>query len=150
MKISIISIVEPQTTEEFEAYFLVRYNVLRKPLGKPKGSERDEMEMDCAHAMAIDSNGKIIGVCRLQFNSPTQAQIRYMAVIEKEQGRGIGKRLIQYMEDKAKQRNVENVILHARSSALNFYLNCGYTNNGKSYLMWDSIQHYLMYKFFKV
>ncbi len=150
MKVSNITIVEPQTSEEFEAYFLVRYNVLRKPWRKPIGSEKDEMEKDCTHAMAIDSNGNIIGVCRLQFNSPSQAQIRYMAVIESEQGQGIGSRLLHYMEDKAKRNNVKNVILHARSSALNFYLNCGYVNNGKSYLLWDSIQHYLMSKFFKV
>ena len=141
-----IVIVAPQTEEEFEAYFLLRYQVLRKPWNKPKGSEKDDMENKCIHAMAIDENNNLVGVCRLQFNSIDEAQIRYMAVAELIQGKVIGKTLINYLENKAREKGIQKIILQSRSSAVEFYIKCGYQVRGKSYLMWGEIQHFLMEK----
>ena len=44
MIFSKITIIEPQTPKEFEAYYLLRYEVLRKPWKQPFGSEKDDME----------------------------------------------------------------------------------------------------------
>lgn len=142
----IVFIKEPQTPIEFEAYYLLRYELLRKPWKKEKGSEKDEIENECRHLMATDENGNIIGVCRLQFNSNTEAQIRYMAVSESYQGLGVGKKLIAYAEIIAKERGNKEIVLQSRSSAVNFYKKCGYTLIEESYLMWGEIQHYLMKK----
>ena len=141
-----IVIVAPQTEKEFEAYFLLRYQMLRKPWNKPKGSEKDDMENKCIHAMAIDENNDVVGVCRLQFNSLDEAQIRYMAVAELIQGKGIGKTLINYLENKAREKGIQKIILQSRSSAVEFYIKCGYQVREKSYLMWGEIQHFLMEK----
>jgi N-acetylglutamate synthase-like GNAT family acetyltransferase len=141
-----VEIKEPQTQQEFGAYFFLRYELLRKPWGKAIGSEKDEMEEECTHAMAVSTENKMVGVCRLQFNSNLEAQIRYMAVSEDYRGRGVGKLLLNYLEQKAKQKGAEMVILHSRESAVAFYKKCGYQMEGKSYLMWDTIQHYLLHK----
>ena len=137
---------EPQTSKEFEAYYLVRYEVLRKPWNQPKGSEMDDMENHCVHAMACDTNNNILGVGRIQFNTPTEAQIRYMAVIENAQGLGIGKKLIDYLENEALKKGASKIILQSRFNAIDFYKKCGYSVKKKSYLMWGEIQHYLMEK----
>ncbi len=124
----------------------MRYEVLRKPWNQPFGSERDNSEETSTHIMACDSENNILGVCRLQLNSPTEAQLRFMGVKEDTQGLGIGKKLIAYAEEKAKQQGAKKLILQAREIAVEFYKKCGYTIVEKSFLMWDEIQHYLMEK----
>lgn len=141
-----IIIREPQTPKEFEAYFLLRYEVLRKPWNQPPGSEKDKDEDSSIHIMALDEDKNVLGVCRLQFNSATEAQLRYMGVKENTQGSGIGKKMIAYAEEKAKEKGAETLILQAREIAVEFYKKCGYTIVEKSFLMWGEIQHYLMKK----
>lgn len=46
-----------------EAYFDVRYEILRKPLGSPKGSERLSGDDDCIHSW-VEVDGKIAAVGR--------------------------------------------------------------------------------------
>lgn len=143
---SSINIIEPQTKEQFEAYYLLRYEVLRKPWNQPHGSERDGHENECIHFMAVDKDHNPIGVCRLQFNTDKEAQLRYMGVNENTQGLGVGRKLILHAEERARQEGAERLILQAREIAVDFYKKCGYRLVEKSYLMWGSIQHYLMAK----
>ena len=96
--------------------------------------------------MACDQSNTIVGVCRLQFNSPTEAQLRFMGVKKNTQGVGVGKKLMAYAEQKAKKQGAKKLILQAREIALEFYKKRGYTVVEKSFLMWDEIQHYLMDK----
>jgi N-acetylglutamate synthase-like GNAT family acetyltransferase len=137
---------EPQTPKEFEAYYLLRYEMLRKPWNMPIGSEKDEQENESIHLMASDENRNILGVCRMQFNSPVEIQLRYMAVKEGTQGLGIGKKLIEFAQGKAKMKGAQKLILQSRESAVGFYEKCGFKILEKSYLMWGEIQHYLMEK----
>jgi len=124
----------------------LRYEILRKPWNQPLGSEKDAHENSSIHIMACDQNNTILGVCRLQLNSSTETQVRFMAVKEDTQGLGIGKQLIAYAEQKAKQLGATNQILQAREIAVEFYTKCGYKVKEKSFLLWDEIQHYLMEK----
>ena len=137
---------EPQTQKEFEAYYLLRYETLRKPWGQPIGSEKDEQENESIHLMACVDDKNVLGVCRLQFNSSVEAQLRYMGVKKNTQGSGIGKRLIEYAERTAKEKGAQRLILQSRESAVGFYEKCGFKIVEKSYLMWNEIQHYLMEK----
>ncbi len=139
-------IKEPRTPQEFGAYFLLRWEILRKPWIQPKGSEVEIDEDICVHAMALNEKNEIIGVCRLQFNTPEEAQIRFMAAREDYQGKGVGSVLIRYLEDKAKVGGAKVLILQARENALSFYLKHGYLNKGKTKLLFGVIQHYLMEK----
>ena len=96
--------------------------------------------------MACNQINIVLGVSRSQFNTPLEAQLRFMGVKENTQGLGIGKKLIAYAEEKAKKEGATKIILQAREIALDFYKKCGYTIVEKSFLMWDEIQHYLMEK----
>jgi N-acetylglutamate synthase-like GNAT family acetyltransferase len=141
-----IIISEPQTKEQLDAYYLLRYEILRKPWNQPLGSEKDTIEADCIHLMACDQRKNVLGVCRLQFNSNAEVQLRYMAVKKNAQHTGIGKQLVNYSEKLAMQRNADKLILQARDTAIEFYKKCGYSIVEKTYLMWNEIQHYLMEK----
>ncbi len=139
-------IVEPQTQQEFESYYHLRWLCLRKPWGKPVGTEKDELEDSSIHAMLIDDDNIPVAVGRLHLNKPDEAQMRYMAVAEQERGKKYGDRILRYLEQVAKKRNCTSIILQARDIAVNFYKRNGFVVKEKSFLMWDEIQHYLMEK----
>ncbi|MDP8204542.1 MAG: hypothetical protein P9L95_08440, partial [Candidatus Tenebribacter mawsonii] len=81
MKSKNIVIREPKTEQDFELYYDLRWQILRKPWNQLKGSEQDETDKDSIHIIAIKGD-KVIGCGRGHFNSKEQGQIRYMAVNE--------------------------------------------------------------------
>ena len=42
---------KPETLQEFEEYYSLRWKILRKPLGESMGSEKDNLENDSFHLM---------------------------------------------------------------------------------------------------
>lgn len=140
-----MKVIEPRTPAELEQYYSLRWETLRKPWGKPRGSELDEHEEQSIHAMLVD-NGEAIAVGRLQFNSPAEAQLRFMGVRSDMQGKGLGAHIISYLEKKAAEKGAHRMILQAREKAVSFYERNGYRIKEKTFLLWDEIQHYLMEK----
>ena len=141
-----IEIRQPQTSDELKSYFKLRWQLLRAPWNQPEGSEIDDIEEQCLHLMAVDDSDKVIAVARLQFNSDTEAQIRYMAVTARYQRQGIGRRLINAMEAHASTLACKRIVMHAREPAVGFYQRLGYSIDEKSYLLFDEIQHFRMSK----
>ncbi len=120
--------------------------MLRQPWGEEKGSEVDDEEDSSYHLMALEDK-RVIGVARLQFfDDENSAQLRYMAVDTDFQGRGVGRKIVEHMEDYAKQQSATQLFLHARENAVGFYLNMGYAIEESSYLLFGSIQHFKMSK----
>ena len=142
-----ITVIEPQTPEEFKQYYNLRFEILRKPWGQPKGSERDNDDEISHHRMIIDEiTGDTIAVGRLQFNTKEEAQIRYMAIAERYQGQGLGCNIVTALEDIALDKGASRIILQARSNAVQFYQSNGYEIVEKTHLLFDEIQHWLMKK----
>ena len=54
----------PQTEEELERYYQFRWEMLRKPLHQPKGSERDAWDAMAHHQMVVDEQGNLVVVGR--------------------------------------------------------------------------------------
>ncbi|GIV44755.1 MAG: hypothetical protein KatS3mg035_1878 [Bacteroidia bacterium] len=141
-----IEIRSPLSQEEWDKYYQLRWEVLRKPWNQPIGSEKDASEDTSFHLMAIDDKKEVLGVCRLQKNTDTEGQIRFMAVTENAQGKGIGKMLINAAEKKAKDLGLTRIILQARENAVPFFKSCKYEIEEKTFLLFNTIQHYLMTK----
>lgn len=136
----------PETTEEFEQYYQLRWQVLRQPWGKTLGSEQDELEQQSVHRMIIDENKQTLAVGRLHKTDQHHAQIRYMAVSPDAQGQGLGKKMIIELELAAEKIGVTKISLNAREVALSFYLRLGYIEHGFSHLLYDEIKHFSMTK----
>lgn len=136
---------QPETAEEFAQYYELRWRILRKPWGQPRGSEQDMEETSSYHLMARDGQ-QVAGVARLQFPTNETAQLRYMAVADAWQGKGVGRQIVSHMENIARQQGAHQLFLHARNNALGFYRKLGYEIVEPSYLLFDSIQHYKMQK----
>ena len=141
-----ITIKQPETEKEFEAYYDLRWRVLRKPWQQPKGSEKDELEDESFHIMACDENNNVVSVGRLHFNNEAEAQIRYMAVVPEHENKGIGSLTLKALEEYASQKHYKTIVLDSRENAVGFYQKKGYELLEKSHLLFDSIQHYRMGK----
>lgn len=142
-----MEIIEPKTYDELKKYYDLRYEVLRKPWSQPKGSERDDKEETSFHRMIIDEqNGNAVAVGRLQLNSIEEAQIRYMAVSDAYQGRGYGSKIVTILDNIAREKGSQKIILQSRENAVKFYEKNGYKIIEKSHLLFDEIQHWLMEK----
>ena len=141
-----ITLKQPKSPEEFKQYYRLRYHILRAPWGEPEGSEVDDIEDQCFHIMVMDDE-KTVGIGRLQYNSVEQAQIRYMAVDEAYERQGIGRMIIDALEQEAAKNTIQTIVLDAREPAVGFYEKLGYGIEGKSYVLFAEIQHYRMKKF---
>lgn len=128
-----------------EAIISLRYEILRKPWDKPKETATDEQEYHSVNAY-IEENGRIIACGRLQDNGQGIGQIRYMAVSDDFQGKGLGKLVLQKLEEEAMAMGLVWLELQARENALAFYKANGYELKETSFKLWDIIQHYLMAK----
>lgn len=136
----------PQTETEWKLYNQLRYRVLRQPWNQPEGSEILDDDAEAIHAMILTPDVQVIGACRLHFPDPKTAQIRTMAVHPDWQGKGLGRFLVEYMEDKAREAGAANLVLEARQNAVKFYESLGYQITKESYLLFGEIQHYTMEK----
>lgn len=140
-----IIIKQPESDVDFKQYFELRWRILRAPWGEPEGSEVDAIEDRCFHIMAVAGN-RVVGVGRLQYNSAEEAQIRYMAVSEEYKGNGIGRQIVNALEQEALDQNINTIVLDAREPAVGFYQKLDYRVEQRSYLLFDEIQHYRMIK----
>lgn len=139
---------QAQTTTDpklIEAIIQLRYEILRKPWGKPKETATDELESQSVNAY-IEEQGKVIACGRLQDNGGGIGQVRYMAVAEGQQGKGLGKLILNKLEEEALAMGLHTIELQARENALEFYKAQDYTIRETTFKLWDIIQHYLMTK----
>ena len=136
----------PATAEEFTRYYAFRHRLLRGPWGQPPGSERDEQEEQATHLMVTAADGNVIGVGRVHFNNPEEAQIRFMAVDEDCRGQGIGRRILVALEEQARAAGARRIVLNARKPAERFYAKQGYRTLGEAHTLFGRIAHVRMAK----
>lgn len=140
-----MEIRSPQTNKEWDEYYDLRFRVLREPLGKERGSERNEGDETGIHFALFDNN-RILGIARLDKVDQKTSQVRFVAVETTIQGSGLGKKLMIKVETEARNIGYSKMILHARDYALPFYEKLEYQLIGPSYKLFDVLQHYEMHK----
>ncbi|MDO9578477.1 MAG: GNAT family N-acetyltransferase [Candidatus Cloacimonadales bacterium] len=140
-----IKIVEPKSKKEFEAYYFLRWQVLRKPWNQPPGTEKDELESQSIHLMAV-LNNKVIGCGRGHFITSKQAQIRWMAVAEDFRKNGVGTEILKELEKRIFAKGATEIILKAREKAVSLYQKHGYEIYDDGEIMFGEIMHYWMKK----
>ena len=138
-------IKSPETELEWDKYFKFRWEMLRKPLGMSKETLKDELEDESSHLIAVDEQKIVVGAGRLHFNNNKEAQIRYMAVSNTIQRKGLGSAIVSELETIAKEKGILEMVLNARENAISFYLSMGYKETGP-YESGTGIPHITMRK----
>ena len=138
-------VATPTTKEDWQKYYQLRWEVLRKPWQQAPGSEKDELEDQSIHRM-INNGSETIAVGRLHFTDNLTAQIRYMAVKPTYQNKYLGSLILKSLEQAAINTTVQSLFLYARENAVAFYEKHGYKIEKASHLLYGDIQHFLMKK----
>jgi predicted GNAT family N-acyltransferase len=111
----------------------LRSRVLREPLGLRYTPEDLARESDGVHIGAFNGD-QIQGYLMLLPVTKTVVKMRQVAVSPNLQGTGIGKKLVTFAEDIAKSLGFEEIELHARETAIPFYLALGYSERGVQFI----------------
>ena len=146
MEYAISSPRSPQTPVEWEEYYDLRWRVLRAPWNQPPGSEKDDREADSEHLMIVGPDSRSLAVGRLHFNTPAEAQVRFMAVDPQTRGRGLGSLILQECERRARAAGATSIVLNARDNAEGFYAQHGFAVVGPAETIFSVVKHVRMRK----
>ena len=131
-------------TDEYTQMVNLRNLLLRKPLGLSFDEKELEKEKNDILLGCFDDS-KLEGCCLLTEAEPKTVRLRQMAVVSGLQGKGIGKVLLQFAENIARDRGYKKIMMHARKTAVGFYEKSGYIKSGEEFEE-VSIPHYVMEK----
>jgi GNAT superfamily N-acetyltransferase len=131
-------------TPEYRQMVKLRDDILRKPLGLGFTAGELEKEKDNMLIAAFEDD-EILGCCMLVEAAPDTVRLRQMAVLNDLQGKGIGRALMNFAENIARDRGYKTLIMNARKNATGFYEKMGYKISGDEFTE-VTIPHYLMEK----
>lgn len=131
-------------SSEYHQMVNLRNEILRKPLGLSFTPEELEAEKEEILIAAFEDE-KMLGCCMLIHADPHTLRLRQMAVLNNLQGKGIGRALMTFAENIARDRGYRKLTMHARVSATGFYEKLGYAVKGDQF---DevTIPHFIMEK----
>jgi ribosomal protein S18 acetylase RimI-like enzyme len=131
-------------SREYQQMVQLRNEILRRPLGLLFTSEELEREKEEILIGAFEEE-KMLGCCMLIKQDPITVRLRQMAVLNNLQGKGIGRALMQFAENIARDRGFQKITMHARKTAVGFYEKLGYRVCGEEFEE-VTIPHYVMEK----
>lgn len=131
-------------TPEYQQMVKLRDDILRRPLGLRFSPDELEAEKENL-LMAAFEDDQMLGCCMLVEEDPQTVRLRQMAVINDLQGKGIGRALMTFAENLARDRGYRTITMHARDNAIGFYEKMGYRKVGNSFEE-ITIPHYVMEK----
>ena len=143
-QLSKYDIRSPETIQECENYYFLRWKILRSEFSDDIDSAKDDIEHDSYHIAVFDDKDKVLGVGRLHHVDEEKSQVRYMAVDSNFRCHRFGSKILLNLIENAKSNNKKYIVLHARKNAVNFYKKNGFELIEKTHLLFGKIQHYLM------
>lgn len=131
-------------SKEYKQMIELRRQILRKPLGLEFSEDELAKEKDDILIGAFEDD-QMLGCCLLTEVEPTNIRLRQMAVVPGLQGKGMGRVLMQFAENIARDRCYKKITMHARKTAIGFYEKLGYEVSGEEFQEL-TIPHYIMEK----
>lgn len=104
----------------------LRNKILLRPIGIPDHAWEMHDEKSW-HFVAIENDNVIGCVVLVPLNQEqTKTQLMQMAVETNQQGKGIGKLLVNELLAFSKSKRIKEVVCHSRDNAVPFYLSLGF------------------------
>ena len=131
-------------THEYRQMVKLRDDILRKPLGLGFTAQELEEEKENMLIAAFEDED-MLGCCMLVEENPATVRLRQMAVLNDLQGKGIGRALMGFAENLARDRGYRIISMHARKNTVLFFEKMGYKVKGDEFIEL-TIPHYIMQK----
>jgi GNAT superfamily N-acetyltransferase len=131
-------------SSEYRQMVKLRDDMLRKPLGLGFTEEELESEKDNMLIAAFEDE-EILGCCMLVEENSDTVRLRQMAVLNNLQGKGIGRALMNFAENIARDRGYKILSMHARINSIGFYEKMGYKITSDEFIE-VTMPHFVMEK----
>ena len=120
----------------------IRKEVFVEEQGISGDIELDNHDSEALHIVVKDGK-RVIGTARVLFPAPGVAKIERMAILRPFRRKGIGSRIITFLNTELKNRQIRKVVLHAQYPVVAFYKSCGFEEAGLPF--WEAgIKHIKM------
>lgn len=126
--------IVPHNSAEYDKTVALRYRILRVPLGltfDPKDLAAEHTD----HHLTLwnEDTDQPAAVLLMHPQSDGVVKMRQFAVDDSLQKQGLGSRLVDEAERWAQQKGFRLITLHARQTAVPFYLRLGYQVEGDTF-----------------
>ena len=118
---------------ELEAAISLRFQVFVAEQSIAPEEELDEADATAIHAVALHQ-GQVVGTGRFVGVDATSVKIGRMVVNAAWRRRGIGARILEFLEETARARGARLSVLHAQEYVKGFYVAHGYREHGETFL----------------
>ena len=133
-----ISIIETYWSEHSDEITLIRNIVFVEEQCVPKNIEMDGKDVDCNHFLICKKN-EPIGTARLQ----SGGKIERVSILKPERKKGLGTKLMKFIINSARKKDLEKVYLHSQMDSIDFYKSLGFETKGGMFQE-AGIKHVLM------
>ena len=140
MEIRIFKMSDP----EYLLSLILRYKILRIPLGLTFSKDDLAKDKDDVH-IGVFEGDEILASLILTDHGDHTVKMRQVAVDDRHQGLGLGKKLVHYADNWSREQGYRIIHCHARDTAKAFYLKQGYKVVGDEFTE-IGIKHYYMDK----
>jgi N-acetylglutamate synthase-like GNAT family acetyltransferase len=131
-------------TSDYQKMVKMREDILRKPLGLTFSTDELQAEKNNLLIGAFEDD-QMLGCCMIVEKSPDKAQLRQVAVLNNLQGKGIGRALILFAENLARDHGYKTMCMDARKNTVPFFEKMGYKTINPEFIKL-TIPHFAMEK----
>jgi len=123
----------PFGSTDYDASVVLRSRVLREPLALRPGPEERGEESGLTHLAAFEGE-RLVGCLMLHDLGEKRVKMRQVAIEFDRQRSGLGSALVRFSEQVAQKRGFDEMVLHARETAIPFYERLGYERVGEPFV----------------
>jgi predicted GNAT family N-acyltransferase len=114
---------------ELQEAFEVRRQVFVREQGISENLVFDGHDREALHIVVQDGE-RVVGSARVQFLGDNQAKLERMAILKRYRRKGIGGEMLLFLDVVLKNKQVQQVIIHAQLEVVSFYKLCGFGELG--------------------
>ncbi len=112
----------------------IRHTVFVLGQGIDPALEQDSHDVSAVHVLAVDAEGQPVATARMVIDPASNSgRIGRMAVLPAWRNQGIGRQLLDWLGEAARERGLDRLTLHAQLPALPLYLRAGYLPAGPQF-----------------
>ncbi|ARJ51485.1 GNAT family N-acetyltransferase [Staphylococcus lutrae] len=122
-----------ENEQEYQDVLKIRKTVFIQEQGVSEEEEIDKYEKTAHYFIAYNDAQQPVGTARYR-DVDGSAKIERVAVLKSTRGQGIGKQLMQTLEEEAAQQGFRHFKLGAQTHAVPFYESLGYHTYGEEFM----------------
>jgi predicted GNAT family N-acyltransferase len=123
----------PRDEEELAAALALRDEVFCGEQGVTPEADRDGLDPEALHLVALDDGERVVGTCRLLIEPGGTAKFGRLCVRASARGTGVGAALLDEAEREARAAGARRIGMHAQTSALGLYRRAGFRPYGEPF-----------------